>query len=178
MNLYLIGYRCTGKTTVGRRLAEALGWNFTDADDALERWAGRTVSDIVRTDGWPAFREMETQTLVQLADYVYMVVATGGGAVLRPENVTLMQQTGRLIWLTASAETILSRMGGDPKTERLRPSLTDQSIGDEVRLTLLERLPLYETAADDIVETDGRSVADICEEILELTAPEAETASW
>lgn len=177
MNLYLIGYRCTGKTTVGRHLADELGWTFTDADEALEKAAGRSVSDIVRTDGWQAFRDLETEVLTQLADYTYMVVATGGGVVLRPENVMLMQETGHLIWLTASPGTILSRMTGDPNTERLRPSLTDQSIRDEVLLTLSERLPLYQDAADDIIDTDGRPVAAICRQIVEMLEPPAETAS-
>ncbi|HSO18994.1 MAG TPA: shikimate kinase AroL, partial [Desulfosarcina sp.] len=177
MNLYLIGYRCTGKTTVGRRVADELGWAFTDADEALEKSARRSVSDIVRTDGWQAFRNLESRILTELADYAYMVVATGGGVILRPENVTLMRQTGRIIWLTASPRTILSRMTADPKTERLRPSLTDQSVRDEVLLTLSERLPLYQNAADDIIDTDDRPVNMICRDILKTMSPAAEPAS-
>jgi shikimate kinase len=165
MNLWLIGYRCTGKTTVGRILAEAAGLRFVDADVALTREIGQSISAFVSENGWPAFRREESRILQQLSREDEQVAATGGGVILDPANVQIMRETGTVVWLTARPETILSRLGEDPGTAENRPALTEQALSAEVRATLAEREPLYANAAHHSVETDGRGPGEIAERI-------------
>lgn len=167
MNIYLIGYRCTGKSSVGHRLAEKLGCKFVDADRLVERQAGMPVSDIVARFGWPDFRKREKEVIAELSWSNQLVVATGGGVVLDPENVRILRKTGFVVWLKATVETIYARMRQDPVTGTLRPALTDWSLADEIRHTLDERLPLYERARDIEMETDGIDVDPICTHIIE-----------
>ena len=168
MNLWLIGYRCTGKTTVGRILAEAVGFRFIDADVALTREIGQSISQFVSERGWPAFRREESRILRILSREDGQIVATGGGVVLDPENVRTLRETGTVIWLTARPDTILSRLGDDPGTAENRPALTDEGLAAEVRTTLAEREPLYAKAAHHSVETDGGGPAEIAGRIRAL----------
>lgn len=170
MNLWLIGYRCTGKTTVGRILAESAGLRFVDADVALTREIGQTISALVSERGWPVFRREESRILQNLARGDGQIVATGGGVILHPANVQIMRETGPVVWLTARPGTILSRLGEDPGTADNRPALTDEGLEAEVRTTLAEREPLYADAAHHAVETDGRGPAEIAERIRALIA--------
>ena len=165
MILWLIGYRGTGKTTVGRLLAESLGREFADADAALIRETGESIAEFVAREGWPAFRRAESRILRKLSMGTDRVVATGGGVVLDPENVRRMRATGTVIWLTARPETILSRLSGDPATEANRPALTDQSAEAEIRTTLAEREPLYAAAAHRAVATDRADASEIAGDI-------------
>jgi shikimate kinase len=165
MNLWLIGYRCTGKTTVGRVLAEAAGLRFVDADVALTREIGQSISAFVSERGWPAFRREESRILQKLSQEDGQIVATGGGVVLDPANVQIMRETGTVVWLKARPETILSRLGEDPGTSDNRPALTDEGLSVEVRSTLAERAPLYANAAHHSVETDGRGPGEVAERI-------------
>lgn len=160
-NVYLIGYRCTGKTTVGRLLAEALGRPFLDSDAEVVRTAGMSIADMVAAHGWTRFRALERETLLRLSRLCDHVVATGGGVILDPANVAAMRASGRVFWLRAAPETILARMGADAATAGQRPSLTGRSdpepqgLEAEIRDTLAARLPLYEAAAHYVVDTDG-----------------------
>jgi len=163
MNLWLIGYRCTGKTTVGRRLAEVAGLRFVDADEALTRKIGQSISQFVSERGWPAFRREESRILQELSREDGQIVATGGGVILDPENVRMMRETGMVVWLTARPETILSRLVGDPGTEENRPALTGEGLEAEVRTTLAEREPLYAKAAHHSLETDDCGPEEIAE---------------
>lgn len=164
-NLYLIGYRCTGKTSVGRNLADRLGWTFVDADQRLVDEAGMTVAEIVSRFGWEDFRDRESAVLKNLATGTRQVVATGGGVILRAANRDIMKQTGRVVWLRASVLTIARRMENDSVTGDQRPGLTDQGAIREIETVLNERTPLYTAAMDMAVDTDGRSLDDICGEI-------------
>lgn len=168
MNLWLIGYRCTGKTTVGRMLAESVGLWFVDADVALTREIGQSISAFVSERGWPAFRREESRILQNLSRGQGQIVATGGGVILDPANVQIMRETGMVVWLTARPETILSRLGEDPGTAENRPALTDEGLAAEVRATLAEREPLYANAAHHSVETDGRGPGEVAERIRAL----------
>jgi len=165
MNVYLIGYRCTGKTTVGRSLADALDWSFVDADTALQDRSQMTIRAMVDKKGWDYFREEEKETIRDLCATGKTVVATGGGAVLDKENVNRMRESGVLIWLKARPGTIEDRILADRKTEDQRPSLTGKGLLGEIREVLTERHPFYEEAMTFSIDTDGREIGDIAGDI-------------
>ena len=167
-NIYLTGYRCTGKTSAGRRLAELTGRTFVDADERFVTRSGLDVSEYVLLNGWKSFRRLETEILREMAEKSGMVVATGGGAVLDPENVRLMKKTGRVVWLRTSPETICRRMSADPATAVMRPGLTSLPLADEVRETLASREPLYRAARDAAIDTEELSVDEVCGRIMEF----------
>jgi shikimate kinase len=131
-----------GKSAVGRPLAEALGYRFLDADDALQQVAGRTIPEIFASDGEAGFRDLETAVLGQIAGWHSLVVATGGGVITRPENWGHMRQ-GVVVWLDAPAEQLLARLGSDPTP---RPLLQADDLGSRLRQLLAERQPLYAQA--------------------------------
>jgi shikimate kinase len=157
VNIYLIGYRGSGKTTVARHLATMLWWNWLDADPHLERQAGRTIREIFAAEGEQGFRDLESRVVADLSLYSQLVIALGGGAVLREENRARIKASGKCVWLKASPELLWSRIEADPTTSERRPNLTSQGGIEEVRRLLAERTPLYEECADLTVETDGRS---------------------
>ncbi len=167
MNIYLIGFRCTGKTSVGRLLAEKLNRRFMDADVVLAENEGRIIADIVAEHGWPCFREKEKQTIRELSRLNGLVVATGGGAVLDPENVARMEESGRIIWLRAESETIKQRIRLDEASDPQRPALTAKGFVDEVDEVLAGRRPLYEAAAGMALDTDNMSIAELVEMIAQ-----------
>ena len=150
-NIFLIGYRCTGKTTVGRRLAMLTGRRFVDTDDRFKEQFG-TIAGFVADHGWASFRDRESVILDTVSRGEDAVVATGGGIVLRPANVSLMKQRGLVVWLKASRETIWQRMTADPATRDSRPGLTGYPLQEEIDRTLTERWPLYEKAMDTVDE--------------------------
>lgn len=163
MNIVLIGYRGTGKSSVGRALAAKLGLDLVSTDKEIVRRAGRSIPDIVAAQGWEYFRNLESEVCRELADKDRLIVDTGGGAILRPENVEALKRRGKVFWLTASVETIAKRIGGDDQ----RPSLTGtKSFIDEVQDVLRERTPKYQAAADHVIHTDGRTIDDLANAIL------------
>ena len=123
--LYLIGPRGSGKSTVGRLLAERLGWGFADADEVLETLAGCTIADIFRAEGEAGFREREADILRELAKRERHVIACGGGVILRPANRALLHSTGHCVWLTGDPKILCERLECDPSTGSRRPALTD-----------------------------------------------------
>ncbi len=164
MNLVLIGYRGTGKSTIGKVLAARLGRPIVSTDREIVRRAGSSISDIVSGHGWDHFRDLESAVCEELAGRDNLVIDTGGGAILRQQNVDVFKRNGRLFWLTASVETIAARIGSDTQ----RPSLTGtKSHVDEIRDVLAERTPKYRAAADVTVATDGRSIGELAAMILE-----------
>ncbi len=167
MNIFLIGYRCTGKTSVGRFLANRLGWSFVDTDVKLVREQGQQISEIVDKKGWAFFREMEKQVIQCVCEQDRHVVATGGGVVLDENNVKQMKGSGVLVWLRADINTIRSRMAQDPLTRDFRPALTSRGGIEEIKETLLLRNPYYEKAMDLIVDTDLIGIASVCDMILQ-----------
>jgi shikimate kinase len=166
MNIVLIGYRGTGKTSVGMALAEKLGRDFYDADDTIERRVGTSISDMVDQDGWAFFRTKEKEAIAELSALDGCVIAAGGGAVLDPENVANMKQSGIVILLEAKTETIFERMREDEKTEQQRPSLTGKDPYEEIREVLAVRRPLYKKAMDFSVDTTSKSIEEVVEEIV------------
>ncbi len=166
MNIYLIGYRCTGKTSVGKLLAERLGWHFIDADSALVEKYQMTIADMVSSQGWDSFREKEALILKKLSVRNKQVVATGGGVILKDENVDCMKKSGITVWLRATHETIKERMLGDQNTADQRPSLTSKALDDEICETLSSRKALYDGAMNFFVDTDNVLIEAICDTII------------
>jgi shikimate kinase len=169
MNLYLIGYRGTGKSTVARLVAERLGWEAIDADIELERRAGRTIAAIFASDGEPAFRDLESAVLRDLSQRSGLVVGLGGGVVLRPENRALLRATGRTVWLTASPATIAARLDADATTAERRPALTAHADRlAEIEELLRFRTPLYEECAELTLATDEHPPEDLARAICDV----------
>ncbi|MBW2165654.1 MAG: shikimate kinase [Deltaproteobacteria bacterium] len=139
MNIYLIGYRCTGKSSAGKSLAKILGWSFIDADVELVKEYKITISEIVATEGWKSFRKKEKHVLKRLSSLDKHVIATGGGAILDEENVKNMKKSGVSIWLRATPETVKDRILKDETTEDSRPSLTSKGLMEEIEETLIYR---------------------------------------
>jgi shikimate kinase len=166
-NLVLIGYRATGKTSVAARLAEVLQRPFVDLDQVLVREAGRSVADIVAQGGWPEFRRLEKQLVARYRNTQGLILATGGGVVLDPNNVAALRENGILIWLRADPAVIQARLTQDQPRDANRPSLTGEDAIREVAAVAEERAPLYQAAAQISIDTTHRSVAQVVKLVLE-----------
>ena len=169
-NIYLIGYRCTGKSTVGRKLAEHRGLGFYDTDELIVAGEQKSIARIVARQGWQHFRDLETKYLRQLSAKKKSVIATGGGIVLQPDNIACMQNSGKIVWLRARPRTIMERLRQDPSTSASRPALTGQALAEEILTTLEERREYYHQAADWSVQTDGSRIDAIVAQIQALLA--------
>lgn len=167
MNIVLIGFRCTGKSAVGRLLAERLGMEFVDSDDLVAEAAGMSIQEIFVAEGEPAFRRREAEAIAGALRGGRRVVATGGGAVLRAHTVSRMRREGIVVLLEGSVESIARRMRADPKTATQRPRLAGGTIEEEVAEVLRWRGPLYRRAADVTVSTDQRSVEEVVEAVMQ-----------
>lgn len=163
--LFLIGCRASGKTSVAPVLAGRLGWDWVDADLALEAREGRTIHRTFEEEGESGFREREAELLQELCRRRQFVVATGGGVVLRPDNRERMRATGRVVWLSADADTLWRRLEADLTGLARRPTLT---VGGraEVEEVLRQRAPLYREMADLVVATAGRTPEQVADVIL------------
>ena len=169
-NLILIGYRCCGKTCVGKRLADLLSYDFVDTDVCIESDCRSSIDRLVADKGWPCFRQKETQILEQIILGNNQVIATGGGMVLAPENRALMKTHGFVIWLAADVTTIVQRLEADPQTRANRPRFTTWSLKNETKDILAQRIPFYEALADMTVDTTGHTpqhIADIIKRRLD-----------
>ena len=165
MNIVLIGYRGAGKSAVGRRLAARLGRKLVSTDAEIVKRAHRAIPEIVAQEGWEYFRDLESDICRELASRDQLVIYTGGGAILRTQNVEVLKKNGTVFWLEASVGTITKRIGGDTQ----RPSLTGtKSFVDEVQDVLRERTPKYQAAADHVIATDERSIDQLVEAVLTL----------
>jgi shikimate kinase len=167
MNLTLIGYRATGKTTLARLLADRLGWDWVDADVEIERRAGKSIAKIFAEDGEAAFRELEARVIGELCRRDRLVLAAGGGAPLRQDNRDAIRCGGKVVWLRAAPETILARMSGDPTTPGRRPHLTDEDPLAEIVQLLRRREPIYQEAAHLTVDTEAKTPDRLAAEILD-----------
>jgi shikimate kinase len=174
-NLVLIGYRATGKTSVGARLAEMLQRPFVDLDQVLVREAGRSVAELVAQGGWAEFRRLEKELVARYRDARGLVLATGGGVVLDPDNVAALRENGILIWLNADPAAIQARLAQDQPREANRPSLTGADTIWEAAAVAEKRAPLYQAAAQISIDTTHRSVAQVVKLVLQaLKSEEAE----
>jgi shikimate kinase len=167
MNLFLIGYRCSGKTTIGKSIAKTIGWSFVDSDIWVIKACGKSIQDIIDTEGWNAFRRLEHSTIKQICTHDSQVVATGGGVVLDADNVKAIKNSGMVVWLDASAETIRKRMVEDRNSKHFRPALTDRGRIEEIEDMLSQRNPYYMSASDFFIHTDDLPPGEITRRIIE-----------
>ncbi len=164
-NVALIGFMGTGKTDVGRLLAEKLGKDFIEVDELIEKRAGKTIPEIFQQDGEIAFRELEIEATRQAAEKRNAVIACGGGAVLNQINVDRLREHGVIIYLTASPEVILKRTSSDTDE---RPLLVAEDKASRVEKLLNFRRPFYERAADITVNTSELDVAGVAGQIINI----------
>jgi shikimate kinase len=165
-SIFLIGYRGTGKTAVAPLLASRFGFDCIDADDEIERRAGKSIGAIFAEEGERTFRDWESRVVAELAANRRTVVALGGGVVLREENRRAIAAAGPVVWLTATVDSIMQRIAGDESTASRRPNLTAVGGRIEVEKLLAERIPLYQACATFVVDTEGKSAAQVAEEIV------------
>jgi len=165
-HLFLAGYRGSGKSTAGRVIAELLGRPWIDLDDEIESTQRRSIRDIFADGGEAAFRDLEEAALASVAGRPAAVISLGGGAVLRDSNRRQIAASGVCVWLQIDAQTVLSRLTADTSTAERRPALTTLPPRDEVESLLAMREPLYRQVADVRVDTVGRSLDDIVNEIF------------
>ena len=166
MNLYVIGYRGSGKSTVAPLVAQLLGWDSVDSDDVIESKAGTSIAEIFSEHGERAFRKMETETILRLSNLENQVVSLGGGAPIEPENRPLLAGTGKTVWLKAATNLLWQRISGDASTGTRRPALTDQDGYSEVEQLLAERSPVYEACADYTIDIAALSPQEIADQIV------------
>ena len=165
MNIVLTGYRCTGKSTVGRRLAERLRVSFCDTDELIKRRTGETVAEIVKKGGWGAFRKEEKEIIRGLSTIKGSVIATGGGVVMDEENRNILKEIGTVVWLTADIRTTIERMKKDENSNEQRPSLSDNNLYKETSDILEMRIPVYRRLADLTVDTSEKDIDEITDDI-------------
>ncbi|HQR06062.1 MAG TPA: shikimate kinase [Gemmatales bacterium] len=166
-NLYLIGYRGVGKSSIAPMLARKCGWTVVEMDDRIEQKEQTTIADIFAEQGEEGFRNLETQMLREVAMSSKQVISTGGGIVLREDNRYLMRETGIVVWLQASAETIFNRLNHHSSRQRSkRPALTTLPIQDEITTLMNERSVLYATTSHFSVNTESHKLNEIVGIIL------------
>ncbi len=167
MNVVLIGYRCSGKTEVGKSLAKIMNRPLVDTDGLIEQRSGATIEAVVATRGWDHFRDCERLAVAEVSAKSPLVIATGGGVVLDEDNVRNLKKKGWLVWLRAPAKVLKDRMSRDRLEGKGRPSLTDANPLDEIETVLRQREPHYEEAGDWAVDTAGLTVAEVTSLILD-----------
>jgi len=167
MKVILIGYRATGKSTVGTLLSAKLKIPFRDTDTLVEENMKMPIKKIVALHGWDFFRNKEKEAVLTLTQEGACVIATGGGVVLDKENVDLLSQAGVIVWLNAPLHDIISRLNNNIPGAVLRPQLTDWNIVQETIYLMEQRFPLYENAANHTVETANKSPLQVAEEIYQ-----------
>jgi shikimate kinase len=162
-NVYLIGPMGSGKTAVGRQLAKLLHLEFHDSDVEVERRTGVDIPYIFEREGEAGFREREREVIDSLTQLSNVIIATGGGAVLLPQNREHLAARGRVVYLQTGIEQQLERT----RHGRQRPLLYTDDPESRLRELMAHRAPLYEAIANVTVATDGRHVRAVAEEIVQ-----------
>ena len=163
MNIILIGYRGTGKSVVGELLALKLNREVISMDEEIVKKAGMSIPQFVEQNGWPKFRDLETEVAKELALRDKIIIDCGGGVIERPENIPALQTNGVVFWLQASVDVIVSRIADGTE----RPALTEgKTFTDEVEEVLDRRTPLYSAAAQHTINTDEMTPDQVADAIL------------
>ena len=163
-NLFLIGFMGSGTSTIASRLSKNLNLEMIEMDAEIERREGRTINEIFATDGETYFRDTESALVREIDEKGGLIVSCGGGVILRDENIAAMKAHGKIIYLSATPETIYHRV----RYSTNRPLLNGHMNVEYIKELMDKRLPRYLAAADHTVETDHKTVATITKEIEEL----------
>ena len=161
-NIVLIGFMGSGKTSVGGQLSQLLEMDYLDTDDLIIEKSGKIINEIFKIHGEDYFRCLEMETIKSLEGYENTIISCGGGVVLNSDNIKSLKQNATLIWLKASPEEIYRRISSDKTRPLLKDNFTIAYIGK----ILQSRLALYENSKDIEIETDGKSIEEICNEII------------
>ena len=163
MNIVLIGYRGTGKSVVGKILAERLTMAYEGMDANIVKRANMPIPQIVENFGWSRFRDIETEEALDLSAKDNRIIDTGGGVIERPENIPALKENGSIFWLKASVDTIVRRIAGDDQ----RPALVEgKTFTEEVAEVLEKRLSKYQSAADYEIDTDQMTPEQVAQIII------------
>lgn len=165
MNLILVGFMGSGKTSVGRRVAQRLGYSFLDTDQFIENEIGCTIAEIFSIQGEDYFRTLERRLAARLSKLQNTVIATGGGMMVQPGNLERLRKAGPIVFLNAEREDLMRRLERDTR----RPMLKKGELEATVERLMAERLPVYKQS-DIIVSTGGKSINRICGEIIRKIA--------
>lgn len=162
-NIILIGFMGAGKTTISDYLSTMFAMNIVEMDQVIEEREEMSIQDIFATYGEEYFREMETNLLIEMQSRKNTVISCGGGVAMRERNVAEMKKNGRVVLLTASPETIYERV----KDSNNRPVLNGRKNVQGISELMEQRREKYEAAADIVVNTDGKTVLQVCEEMIQ-----------
>ncbi len=167
MNIVLVGYRCSGKTAVGRIIAHELGMNFADTDVLIEEDAGESIESLISKKSWDYFRNLETKLIVKVSGEENQVIATGGGVVVNQENVKALKKNGWVVWLDAKPNVLKERMEIEQQSDNIRPSLTGSDPLAEIKEVMNARRPMYLEAGDIRIDTTRLSKSEVAALIME-----------
>ena len=162
-NIFLIGFMGAGKSTISDYLKNVLAMDVVEMDQCIVERQGMSISDIFETYGEEYFRELETNLLIEMQSHKNAVISCGGGAALRERNVAEMKKNGRVVLLTATPETIFERV----KDSNDRPVLNGRKNVKAISELMEQRREKYEAAADIVINTDDKTVLQICEELVQ-----------
>ena len=162
--IYLIGFMGAGKTTIGKICAQRLNRFWADTDAVIEEEVGQSVEEIFAQKGEEYFRNLETQIVAKLSEQASAIISCGGGLVLREENLKLMRSKGCVVYLRATADTLIKRLQND----ECRPLLNrkGETLEERISELLEKRVSYYESVADIIIDTDSKLPIEIAEELI------------
>ena len=161
-NIFLIGFMGAGKSTVAKELKDKLNMKLVEMDARIEHEQGMSISKIFEKSGESHFRDIESRLILTIGDEGDTIVSCGGGVVVRPENIDYMKKSGVVVFLSASPETVYERV----KDSTNRPILNGHMNVEYIAELMEKRRALYEKAADIRIETDGKNIGQICDEII------------
>jgi shikimate kinase len=161
VNIALIGFMGTGKTSVGRIVADQLRFDYLDTDEFIQAQTGRSINEIFKTDGEPAFRALEEKIVAELARRATTVIATGGGLPVNPKNLASLKTHALVVSLWSSPEKIWERV----RHQSHRPLLHDENPQAKIRELLAAREPFYKQA-DVLLNTELRSVREVAQQVV------------
>jgi len=168
MNIILVGFRGTGKTSVGELLAREIKWKFVDADQYIEKRFGFMIAELFEKQGESLFRMLESDVINELCKLDSHVIAAGGGAVLKYKNVKNLKKSGMVFRLQADCDVIYQRILKDDRTGKTRPRLTKKNLYDEIKSLIEFRDTYYKQAADYTINTSKSNPKEVVHNICEI----------